>query len=171
MAGDHQHRHRWVTADRSALTVANAMGRRRQWSLIVLELLVALSATYGGVGLIWDNAIGMPADWLRATPFTSWVLPGILLLLVVGVPMGVAAAGEIARAPWAALASVVAGAAQVGWIGVQLVVMQRYNVLQPVMLGVGLMIMLLAVWSGRRRPLFPRWLLPRRLVSGQVPQR
>lgn len=127
--------------------------RRRVWSLIVLEALVAASAIYGGVGLMWHNVIGMPDEWLQGTPFTGWVLPGIFLLLVVALPTGVATALELLRSPWAASASIVAGAAQVGWIGVELLLMQRYNVLQPVILGLGLVIMLVSVWSARRRPL------------------
>ena len=87
------------------------------WSLIALETLVAISAVYGGVGLIWNNVIGMPDDWLQATLFTSWVLPGVPLLLAVAVLMGVAAIAEVSRSPWATLASITAGAAQVGWIG------------------------------------------------------
>lgn len=39
---------------------------RRTWSLIALETLIAISAVYGGVGLIWHNVIGMPDDWLQA---------------------------------------------------------------------------------------------------------
>jgi len=87
---------------------------------------------------MWNNVIGMPDRWLRGTPFTSWVVPGAFLLLVVAVPMGMAAVVEASRSAWAALASISAGAAQVGWIGAELLMMQRYNVLQPVMLGVGL---------------------------------
>jgi len=133
---------------------------RRRWPTIVLELLVALMALYGGIGLMWDlvadNAIGMTQDWLEGTPFTSWVLPGMFLLAVVAVPMGAAAMLELRRSPWAAVASVVAGAAQVGWIAAQLAVMQRYFFLQPVVLGAGLLVLALTLWTARHRPLIPR---------------
>src|SRR3954454_18239744 len=109
----------------------------RPWPLIVLELLIAVGAVYGGVGLIWNDAIGMPDAWLQGTPFTSWTLPGGFLVLVVAVPMAAAAVLELRRSAWAALASVLAGGAEVGWIGAELFVMQRYNVLQPAMLGLG----------------------------------
>lgn len=141
------------------MTVTRTAAVRRQWPTIVLELLVAMAALYGGVGLVWDlvgdNAIGMTQDWLAGTPFTSWVLPGVFLLAVVAVPMGAAAALELRRSPWAAAASVVAGAAQIGWIAVQLAVMQRYFVLQPVMIGAGLAVLALALWAARHRPLVP----------------
>lgn len=140
-------------------TVTRAAGVRRQWTTIVVELLIVAAASYGGVGLMWDlvadNAIGMTQDWLVGTRFTSWVLPGVFLLAVVAAPMGAAAVLELRRSPWAAAASVVAGAAQVGWIAVQLAVMQRYFVLQPVMIGAGLVVLALALWAARHRPLVP----------------
>jgi hypothetical protein len=127
----------------------------RYWPIAAVEGLVAVAAVYGGVGLMAGNAIAMPADWLSGTPFRSWVLPGFLLLLVVAAPMAVAAVLELRRSPWAAVASVTAGAAQVGWIAAQLAIMQRYNVLQPVMMVLGLLVVLLAVAARRREPLWP----------------
>ena len=126
---------------------------RTHWSLVVIETLVAAAALYGGIGLIWNNAIGMPADWLGGTPFRSWVLPGVLLVLVVAVPMTVAAVLEARRSPWAPVASIIAGGAQIAWIGAELLVMQRYDVLQVIMLGVGLVVLLLAVYLRRHEPL------------------
>ena len=52
-------------------------------------------------------------------------------------------------------ASVVAGAALIGWIAGELLVMQKYAVLQPVMLLVGLAVLMLALWDWRHRPLLP----------------
>ena len=165
--------HRGMTTATTSGSVLepDVTGGRRVWSLIAVETLVALSAVYGGVGLIWNNVIGMPDDWLQGTPFTSWAVPGAFLLLVVAVPMGVAAVMEVSTSPWAGLASIMAGAAQVGWIGAELFVMQRYNVLQPVMLAFGLVIMLVAVWSGRHRAMFPHRMVQRRKTNGQLARR
>ena len=123
--------------------------------MIGLELFISASAIYGGVGLIWNNVLGMPDDWLQGTPFTSWTLPGIFLLLVVAVPMAAAAVLGLRRSVWAPAASIIAGATQIGWICVELLIMQEFNVLQPVMCGLGLVVLLLAVWSRRHRPLLP----------------
>jgi hypothetical protein len=45
---------------------------------------------------------------------------------------------------------------QVGWIGAQLTIMQKYNFLQPVLLGFGLVVLLLALWARRHEPLVHR---------------
>ncbi len=126
-----------------------------RWTLIAVEVLVAVGAVFGGVGLIADNAIGMLPEWLARTPFTSWLWPGVLLLLVVAVPMTVAAAAELTRRSFAYLASLVAGAAQIGWIVVQWWVMQRFFFLQPVMLTAGVLVIVLAWLTHRGEPVVP----------------
>lgn len=143
-----------MTATTSRSSLGTAV--HRPWVVIGLESFVAAWAVIGGVGLMWNNVIGMPDSWLEGTPFTSWVLPGVFLLAVVAAPMGVAAALEWRRSPWAGAASVIAGAAQIGWIGAQLAIMQKYNFLQPVMLGFGLAVLLLALWARRHQPLVRR---------------
>lgn len=113
-------------------------------ALVAIEVFVAVGAVFGSVGLIADNAIGMLPEWLVHTPFSSWVWPGILLLLIVGLPMGAAAFAEIAHRPWAFAASILAGAAQIGWIVAQWLIIQRYFVLQPIMLACGIAVVILA---------------------------
>ena len=130
-----------ATRDREAV-------RTSRWSLIAVEVLVAVSAIYGGIGLI-RNGMGMPDEWLEPTPFGSWLWPGTFLLLVIAVPMSAAAALEIARSRRAYLASMTASACQIAWIIVQVAMLQRYFFLQPVLLGAGLLIGGLAQWSHR----------------------
>jgi hypothetical protein len=72
-----------------------------------VEVFVAVGAVYGGIGLIAGNAIHISDDWLVGTPFDSWVLPGVFLLLVVAAPMTVAAVAELRRRQWAYTASVI----------------------------------------------------------------
>ena len=114
------------------------------WVLIGVELFVAVGAVYGGVGLIAGNAIHIADEWLVGTPFNSWILPGIFLLVVVAFPMMTAAVAEIRRLRWSYSASLVAGAAQVGWIIAQWLIMQRFFLLQPVMFAAGAAVLLLA---------------------------
>jgi hypothetical protein len=133
----------------SATAHAPVTSPARTWSrrvLVGLEVLIAASAVYGGVGLIRDG-LGMPDEWLVGTPFDTWVLPGVFLLLVIAVPMVCAAAAELSRSRWAFWISLVAAASLVGWIVVQIVVIQRFFFLQPALAAAGLAIAALALRS------------------------
>lgn len=118
------------------------------WLLAGLAAAIAAAAAFGGIRLIHDG-LGMPADYLTATPFSSWQLPGLALLIGVAVPQLVAvvliAAGHRRALP----ASYLAGAALVAWILVQLLVMQRYFFLQPVIAAAGIAELAL-VWVWQR---------------------
>jgi uncharacterized BrkB/YihY/UPF0761 family membrane protein len=114
------------------------------WVLIGFELFVAVGAVYVGVGLIAGNAIHITDEWLVGTPFNSWVAPGILLLIVVALPMTIAAVAEKRRLSWSYRASLLAGAAQIGWIIAQWLITQRFFFLQPAMIAAGGAVLLLA---------------------------
>lgn len=94
------------------MTVAPTRPLARR-TLIGLEVVSGIGAVGGGIGLAAGNAIGMPADWLAATPFRSWFVPGLLLLLVVAVPMGTAAFDELRGWSRARALSLLAGTLQV----------------------------------------------------------
>ena len=102
-----------------------------------LAVLIAAASAFGGIRLIHDG-LGMPAGYLTATPFDSWELPGLALLIGVTAPQLVAAILIAAGHRWALPAGYLAGAALVAWILVQLLVMQRYFFLQPVIAALGI---------------------------------
>ncbi len=54
-----------VATQRAAFVAGRPLTERRPWVLVVLEALTALSAVYGGTGLI-EEFIGMPR--LPASP-------------------------------------------------------------------------------------------------------
>ncbi|HEY7011290.1 MAG TPA: hypothetical protein VH480_00940 [Streptosporangiaceae bacterium] len=117
------------------------------WLTFGLAGLIGAAGTIGGIRLIRDG-LGMPTAYLTAAPFSSWVLPGLALLTVVAVPQLAAAILIAARHRWALPASYLAGAALVAWLLVQLLVMQRYFFLQPVMATLGIAELVLArVWQ------------------------
>jgi hypothetical protein len=125
-----------------------------RWFLIGVELLIGANAVYGGIGLM-VNGMGMPMEWLDGTPFESWLLPGVFLLLIIAVPMVAAAVAELVRSPWAYLVSLAAGLLQIGWIVGQVAILQRYFFLQPMLLAAGVAISALAWWSHRGQTLLP----------------
>ncbi len=86
---------------------------------VVLTLFVGLSAVVGGANLAArpdGSSLRMAVALLRHSPFHDFFLPGLLLLLVVGLPHLVALRLHADRHPLAPVASLAAGAALVVWI-------------------------------------------------------
>jgi len=85
-------------------------------ALIVVEAFVALSAVAGGIALLRGVfAQGIPVAWLAGTPFNDYTIPGLLLALVIGGGMLLAAATVFIPREWAVLISVGAGIVMVGF--------------------------------------------------------
>ena len=113
--------------------------------LVALEVLMGLAAVGGGLDLALTNGqtIRMPVELLDGTPFSSYFIPG-LVLLVVGIFNLVSAVAVLLRHRWGALASVVVGIMWIGWFVVQVAVVGFLNWQQPVYFVVGLLIIGLA---------------------------
>jgi hypothetical protein len=128
------------------------VGRRRGWAgtgLLVVLLIVAANAVYGGIGLL-VNGMGMPDEWLENLPVDTWTWPGVALLVTVALPQLVAAWLVWRHHPSAGLAGLVAGLGLVLWIAVQLALLRRYFFLQPVIAGLGIVEVALA-WAWIRQ--------------------
>jgi hypothetical protein len=87
-------------------------------ALLVLTAVQAAGAIGGGVGLVRDpiKNIGMPLSMLEGSPFKDYLIPGLILLIVVGLFSLFVFAGLLRRwrpAWWLALAS---GGGLIIWI-------------------------------------------------------
>ena len=108
---------------------------------IGVEIVLGLSAVYGGIGLL-TGTIGMPDTWLEGSVFGSWLVPGTALLVVVAVPMLTAAFLELRGHVRAEAASAGAGLLQVVWIAAELLLMHRFDPLQPLVLGLAVVLLI-----------------------------
>ncbi len=122
------------------------------WIAVGLQVVVGLGAIPVGVQLIVDangSPLGMPHAWIDATPFGSYLVPGIFLLVMNGVGQVAAAVLIVLRRP---LAPWLTGALGIGlmiWITVQVVSMP-WSPLQPAMFAAGLVEGLVALaWLHR----------------------
>ncbi|GGI07127.1 hypothetical protein [Egicoccus halophilus] len=86
-------------------------------ALLVLEVLLALAASAGAVGLV-GGGLSLGGATARL-PFGSTVLAGIALALVNGVLPTVVVVGTLRRRAWARDAHLAVGLALIGWILVQ----------------------------------------------------
>jgi hypothetical protein len=79
-------------------------------TLVILELFVALGAIAGGIGLL-TGAIQVPLSGLQGSPFVDYTIPALLLMIIVGGSMLLAAALIRTERTIGVLASVCAGLA------------------------------------------------------------
>jgi hypothetical protein len=92
-------------------------GRRVERMLLWLEVLLAIGACAGAIGLITG---GMDLGEATADlPFGSTTFAGVALLLVNGVLPTVVVVGALRHRRWAETGHLVVGAALIGWIVVQ----------------------------------------------------
>ena len=117
-------------------------------ALVALEILMGVAAVGGGLDLVLTNGqlMGMPVELLRGSPFGSYFIPG-LVLLVVGIINLASAAAVSLRHRWGSPASMVVGIMWIGWFVVQVAVVGFMNWQQPVYFAVGLLIIMLAAPS------------------------
>jgi len=90
-------------------------------ALLILTLIQAVGAIAGGIGLVRDpiKNIGMPLSVLEGSPFKDYLIPGLILLVVVGLFALLVLAGLLRRwkpAWWLSLAS---GGGLVIWIAAE----------------------------------------------------
>ncbi len=96
--------------------------------LASLTAVIAVTAIAGGGALILGSlipgasaAIVPDSDFLRGSPFASYVVPGLILAVVVGGTQAVACGALIRGARPAALITAIAAFALLVWIFVQMV--------------------------------------------------
>jgi hypothetical protein len=118
------------------------------WAAIVLEVFTGILAVPVGIAFLADptgGSMGLPGGWIEATPFGSYTIPGLYLLLMNGFGMLVLAGLSVIRqwsAPW------LTGALGIGlivWIAVQILVMPETMVLTWVFLAIGFVMSLVAL--------------------------
>lgn len=109
--------------------------------LIVGLAFQGLSGLLGGIGLIVDptgTLLQIPVEWLDGSPFESYLIPGLVLLLVLGIGPLAVLYGLWRRASWAWLGARLVSVALLVWIGVEVLVI-GYQPEPPLQLIYGLL--------------------------------
>jgi hypothetical protein len=95
-------------------------------ALLVLDAFVALTAIGGGLALASGvEGKRFPLEYLRGTPFTSFVVPGLILAVALGGSADVASAATIVDAELGAMLSICAGVILVGYIAVEIAILDQ----------------------------------------------
>lgn len=126
---------------RPAVPITDRAHPRRSWwlALLIVGWFNLVSALGGGLGLIAANGMGMPLSWLEGTPFDSFVIPGLILLLIVGGTQALAVLGQHRRQPWCFAAAGVAGFGMVIWVYVEVALLPVYSFLHTLYFSTGVL--------------------------------
>jgi hypothetical protein len=96
--------------------------------LLVVLAFVAVTAFLGGFALVLGAVVpslatilSPPADYLAGTPFSSYLLPGLVLGVVVGGTHALAFILGLRELRWADLSAAVAAYAVLIWIFIQMI--------------------------------------------------
>lgn len=98
--------------------------------VIILLLFNGIGAFLGGYHLISDptgGSLQMPLSFLEESPFTSYLIPGIVLFLVNGVFSFVTLFALWRKHSKASLLVMIQGVLLFGWIVVQMILLQVFN--------------------------------------------
>jgi hypothetical protein len=109
-----------------------------------VEAFVAVGAIYGSIMLITD-AWQLDRSMLDHLPVDTWTLPGVALAVLIAVPYVVSTIMVAIGHSMARGVSWLAGTLLVGWIVIQIALIEQYFFLQPVMGLCGLLTIGLAV--------------------------
>jgi hypothetical protein len=110
---------------------------RARIAVIAIAAAVGVAAVFGGYGLLSDaEGLGAKQAWLDGTPFPNYIVPGLVLLLVVGGGMLGTAAAALLRSRLAGLAALAMGLSLLVWGAVETITIGYQGAAQLLLLAV-----------------------------------
>ncbi|MBX2950628.1 MAG: hypothetical protein KF704_15210 [Crocinitomicaceae bacterium] len=136
--------------------------------LISLHVILGIGALFGGGGMIIDPTgalIQLPFSLLNETPFTSFLTPGIILFVLLGILPLITAFGLITKRPWKLTEtlnvfpnqhwsysfSLYIGFLLIGWITIQMYLINGIGLLHVIYIFWGLLIVWVTVVVGNKQ--------------------
>lgn len=123
-----------------------------EYLLIMLLLFQGISGVFGGAVLVYDptgKTLQMPISLLDGTPFGNYLLPGLILLVVLGIFPVIVVYGLWNKRRWSRVGTLAVGLALIIWIGVEIAMIgyQSEPPLQAIYGAVGILILLILLIS------------------------
>jgi len=116
--------------------------------LMLLIIFQGLSGIVGGVGLVLDpsgKSLQLPINWLKGSPFNSYLIPGMILLVVLGVFPIIVLCGLWKQTNWSLFGAFIVGIALIIWIGVEILII-GYHPQPPLQLIYGITGLLILIF-------------------------
>lgn len=108
---------------------------------ILLLSVTAVNAIIAGILFMLDPSgalMGMDLDYIQHSPFQTYLIPGIILSLVIGIMNIVAAIFLWRKNVMGTYLAILQGILLCGWIGIQVTMVRDFNLLHASMLIFGL---------------------------------
>jgi len=115
--------------------------KRLTHGLGVLQVFIGLGAVGGGLALLLEPSganLEIPLELLENSPFSTYLVPGIVLLTVNGLGSLVGAAASFMRYRYAGETAIALGVCLVAWIILQVYWIAAFHWLHALYLGLGL---------------------------------
>jgi hypothetical protein len=120
---------------------------------IILLIFLGISAMFGGGAFIIDPSgelIKMPVSHLEHSPFSNFLIPGLILFLFNGVSSIVIAVLAIRKYPHYTELIILQGIVQDVWIVIQLIMIQSVSFLHYLCFTVGMLLIISGVILRKR---------------------
>lgn len=107
----------------------------------ILQLFIGLGAVGGGLGLVLEPSganLGMPLEMLNHSPFSDFLIPGIVLIIVNGLGSITGSLFSFKLFQYAAEIALVLGAFLVAWILIQAYWIHAFHWLHALYLSLGI---------------------------------
>lgn len=120
----------------------------------MLLLINGIGAVYGGMHLMFfpdGSSIQLTSEWLRFTPFTNYLIPGIILFIFNGLfSLFVFISILINHSKYLHLV-LIQGFILLGWICIQMLLIRTIYFLHIIMLAIGILMIITAAYQLRKR--------------------
>jgi hypothetical protein len=128
---------------------------KKRWYILLgsIQLFVGIGAVASGLGFILapdGSNLGLTTEALSQSPFKSYLVPGILLLLVNGIGNLTAVVLSYRQHRLAGHAGIIFGGALIVWIIVQVIMIGFASWLQPAFLIIGIIMFFFGLMIWRR---------------------
>lgn len=113
--------------------------------LITLLLFQGITAVISGIELMRTNGLGMPVSFLSNSPFTSFLIPGLILTIIIGGTSLLAAFFLLKNHKFALHASAAGGFGILIWIFTEQYMIHESSFLQVIYFSIGILILTLTM--------------------------
>ena len=110
----------------------NILTRIAWRTLLVVVIFNAISAVGGAVAMLFTDGLGMPQSMLDGSPFTSYSLPALILLIAIGGTQTLAAVLLLRRRKSCLVWTAFAGFALIIWILAETAIIHGFGWLQGI---------------------------------------